>query len=681
MMSSSPSAIIEDFAFQHSSPLSLRQQPLPTPPAPLPDQVSEPHDYNFSGAVYDESTSGTESENQTATENEEEEELLDIDRRTSGCSSISSFPASVSQHVPPRPSQYGSPRTPTKRDSVDSHRSYGSERAGFSVRSPKTFPEYQSPFRHPSSVRALQMRDEVMSDTHSVIRHRRSGSQMSSYSARSSYSTHSSPTKRSSRSNRGSPQKATSNLRKEFPLVLLHCTMLPPTLLSQATSHEDALICDLLPEPYQKRWHHLRDKLVEDVEIKTRGILIAHPREDYDLLEERLLESLDLERPRIRHNHYFSTDNNGTDSGFESGSTTGDDNDGDGPDDTKCPDCGRKLRTDETARKWEVKVFAANGLLRAGAWGAAWQEMEKVDVEVRVWLPEDTRRDLEAKIALLDSIPASTEGDDAGQPEVPTAREREVYGASGRGSRSQSDIDGFCQDPPTSMPDPAPPIPPPQSLPVQDDDLGKLMVAAIQKFSHERRNFLVVLLSGLMLLLAMMAKTSPEGQQQVHHGLYNPTSSAYSAETLTTTITTTSVAVATATATVTTSILAQPPPPIPNPLENVLSMERNHNDSNSWETLDETSWTTLDHATDTIMVDTASTASTLVLSNVVVETTTTSMSGEMAVETTTSAEPTQEDAGEDACTETSSLMMESETTATETETEIETVLETGPVET
>ncbi|KAL6253377.1 hypothetical protein RBB50_001100 [Rhinocladiella similis] len=665
-MSSSPSAIIEDFAFQHSSPLSLRQQPLPTPPAPPSDQVSAPHDYNFSGAVYDESASGTDSGNHTTTENEEEEGLLDIDRRTSGCSSISSFPASVSHHVTSRSSQYGSPRTPTKRDSVDSHGLYSSEDAGFPVRSPKTFPEYQSPFRHPSSVRALQMRDEVMSDTHSVIRHRRSGSQMSSYSARSSYSMHSSPTKRSSRSNRGSHQKATSNLRKEFPLVLLHCTMLPPTLLSQATAHQDALICDLLPEEYQKRWQHLRDKLVEDVEIKTRGILIAHPREDYDLLEERLLDSLDLERPRIRHNHYFPNDSNGADSGFESGSTTSDDTDGDGPNDTKCPDCGRKLRADETARKWEVKVFAANGLLKAGAWGAAWQEMEKVDVEVRVWLPEDIRRDLEAKIALVDAIPVSAESD-AGQPQVPTAREREVYGASGR-ARSQSEIDGFCQES-ASMPDQASPLP--QTLPVQDD-LAKLMVAALQKFSHEQRNLLVILLSGLMLWFAMMPKASTEGQLPA---LYDPTS-AYLAETLTTTVTSTSVAVATAT--ITTSILAQPSPPAPGLLEDVRTMVRDHNEGVSREALgeDETC-TTLDHATDTLVVVDTSTASTLISPSPAEPTTTSD--GEISVETSSSDSLQEDDGGAAECPETSSVMMEAETAET-TETRIRKELETGIVE-
>jgi len=235
-------------------------------------------------------------------------------------------------------------------------------------------------------------------------------------------------------------------LKKEFPLVLLHCTLLPPTILLHSTNYDDSLISELLPEEYKKRWIALRDKVVGDAEVRTRGILISHPREDYELLEERLLESLDLEKPRIRHNHYFPTDNSGADSGFESGSLSGDDADFDSSADIKCPDCGRRLRPDEVNRKWEIKVFAANGLMRAGAWDAAWQDMEKVDVEVKVWLPEEIQLDLEAKLALLEAsreemTPADT-SDNLRDPENTSSREREVYGDPGR-LRSQAEIDGF----------------------------------------------------------------------------------------------------------------------------------------------------------------------------------------------------------------------------------------------
>jgi hypothetical protein len=373
---------------------------------------------------------------------------------------------------------------------------------------------------------------------------------MSSYSNRSSYSTHTCPTKRSSRSNRGSPHKGTSNLRKEFPLVLLHCTLLPPTLLSQSTSHGDTFINAFLPDEYKKRWITLQDKLVEDVEVRTRGILIAHPREDYELLEERLLESLDLERPRIRHNHYFPHDGNGGDSGFESGSVTGDESDNEAPSDSKCPDCGRRLRPDETPKKWEVKVFAANGLMKAGAWAAAWQEMEKVDVEIKVWLPEEVRRDLEAKIALIETLPVDNEDVDPeyniNQHESAATREQEVYGASGR-VRSQSEIDGFLEE--SKIPQQASPTMPQPS--VKETDLTTLMLASMRKLSHDHRNFILGMLSCLVLFLALVGKNSSTGDAPS----LNKSIPTHVAETLTTTVTTTSVAIATAT--ITTSIVAQ----------------------------------------------------------------------------------------------------------------------------
>ncbi|KIW55102.1 hypothetical protein PV05_07410 [Exophiala xenobiotica] len=551
--SSSPSTaeIIEGFAFQHSSPLSLRQQPLSSPPAPPCNDPSQVHDYNFSGVVYDDTTAAAESEDQGEVEDEQEEELLDNDRRISGCSSISSFPASISQRVPSKQSHYDNPRTPTKRDSTISHGLHKSGGRDCPVTSPRSLREYHSPFRHPSSVRALQMRDEIMSETHSVLRHRRSGSQVSSYSNRSSYSAHTSPTKRSSRSNRGSPHKGTSNLRKEFPLVLLHCTLLPPTLLSQSTSHGDTFISDFLPGEYKQRWITLQDKLVEDVEVRTRGILIAHPREDYELLEERLLESLDLERPRISHDHYFPHDGSGGDSGFESGSMTGDETDNEVPSEAKCPDCGRRLRPGETPRKWEVKVFAANGLMRAGAWAAAWQEMEKVDVEVKVWLPEEVRRDLEAKIALIETSPPGREDADPeydiSQPECATTREQEVYGTSGR-VRSQSEIDGFLEE--SKIPQQAAPTvlqPAPKEM-----DLTTLMLASMRKLSQDHRNFILGVLSCLVLFLALVGQNSSSG----HEPALDRSNPTHLPETLTTTVTTTSVAIATAT--VTTSIVAQP---------------------------------------------------------------------------------------------------------------------------
>jgi hypothetical protein len=266
---------------------------------------------------------------------------------------------------------------------------------------------------------------------------------MSSYSQRSAYSSSTSPTKRSSRSNRGSPQKSGSGLRKEFPLVLLHCTLLPPNPRLKYSAADEALVVELLPEKYRKRWIALREKLA-DIEVSSRGVLINHPKEDYARLEESLLESLDLEQPRIRDDHYIPLSDSGTDSGFESGSATEEEASAEGSARANCPDCGCQLKSELPDRNWEVKVFAANGLLKGPAWAAAWQEMEKVDVEINVWLPEDVHRELEAKLALLelpaDEAPPHDQfvNETSDEAESPSARDREVYGKTGPNERDNN---------------------------------------------------------------------------------------------------------------------------------------------------------------------------------------------------------------------------------------------------
>lgn len=557
----SPSVEAASFAFQQSSPLSLRRHPLSSPPAPPLSDAAQDHDYNFSGVAEGEGNSEIELDDALAIEAVQDIDLLDIDRRISGCSSISSFPASsiARQQTSPRDGYQGGPRTPTRKESFSASRSF--ERSGgleHIVSSSRSAREYHSAFRHPSSVRALQMRDEVMSETQSVLRHhRRSGSQMSAYSQRSSFSTSTSPTKRSNRSHRGSPQKPSSNLRKEFPLVLLHCTLLPPTLLPHLSAEDDPFLIELLPPEYRKRWDALKEKLVDDLEVKSRGILIPHPREDYELLEERLLETLDLERPRIRHNHFLHQDVNNGDSGFESGSVTDDDAD-DSPNITreaKCIDCGSNLRSRKDDRRWEVKVYAANGLMRAGAWGAAWQEMEKVDVEIRVWLPGPVRRDLEAKMTGLESSqlpPSIDQADPEGivldDESTLDTREREVYGVSGR-PRSQAEIDGLYDELPR-VPISSPEMPIPMR---EEPDLQKLLVQSMQKFAQDRKNILVGVLSFLVLFFALASKDQTEKGNRAH------VASIQSTEVLTTTVTATAVAFSTET--ITTSISLGTPSP------------------------------------------------------------------------------------------------------------------------
>lgn len=190
-------------------------------------------------------------------------------------------------------------------------------------------------------------------------------------------------------SRRGSASK--QRFKREYPLVLLHCNLLPPSLpvIGYTGAPNQKILKEALPMKYYRRWKLLEEKAGSGV-LRERGVLISHPEDAYDLLEERLLESLELQQPRLHHGHFL--EQHEYDSDRDDGAT--DDEQG-----KVCPDCGVRVVTcNDQNRKWEIKVFAANGLMKAGAWAAAWKEMEKVDVEVGLWLPRDVRRGLQKRL-------------------------------------------------------------------------------------------------------------------------------------------------------------------------------------------------------------------------------------------------------------------------------------------
>lgn len=245
-----------------------------------------------------------------------------------------------------------------------------------------------SPFRHPSSVRAMQM-DVTPPFSYSPyissprsLRHRASAS-----------SKHSTP--RSVHAKRLTPAAATKE-KREYPLVLLHVTLLPIVL-----PYSLELMTAVLPESIMENYNLLRDKVNETT--LERGILLAHPKEDYELLEERLLESLELRLPRIlKCGHFHPPDDLDAGTAEESEDEVDEQEVADKNDLDICNDCGRRIRDGRMGcgsgvRRWNIKIYAANGLMRAGAWAAAWREMERVDVEIEPWIPEDLRRELEAK--------------------------------------------------------------------------------------------------------------------------------------------------------------------------------------------------------------------------------------------------------------------------------------------
>lgn len=244
------------------------------------------------------------------------------------------------------------------------------------------------PFRTPSSVRAMQMSSptqSVFASPRSVKRHlptvSRIGTPNSQYS----------PSKRT-------PTR--SKFKKEQPLVLLHVTVLP---LQWPYSHlmTSADVPDSLHR-VKDSWRLLQEKLGDTV--LERGVLLPHPQDSYEVLEERLLEALELPvRPRakiLKCGHYMGP----TDADIP----TSDDESGE---DTMrrssilerkwCDICRRDVRVElvgdvgKGERRFRVKIYASNGLMRAGAWAAAWKEMERVDVELEPFVESHLTADLE----------------------------------------------------------------------------------------------------------------------------------------------------------------------------------------------------------------------------------------------------------------------------------------------
>ncbi|EFR04049.1 hypothetical protein MGYG_07055 [Nannizzia gypsea CBS 118893] len=274
--------------------------------------------------------------------------------------------------------------------------------------------DMDSPFRHPSSVRAMQMGDEDYYDDGCMD----DGNYFSSPPSRNgrmSGRQHGSP-RMSDVSFRSSPMSPSEQQSyhasppqqiqpsKEYALVLLHCTLLPPcfplSLPPGFPPPSKELLREILPDAYWTRWKLLEEKIGSTGILRDRGILISHPQEAYDLLEERLLETMGLTRPRLAYGHFIG----GGDDTDEDEHTTEDE---DEKYDTetgcvkhKCQDCGQRVinNRDGVEKKWEVRVYAANGLMGQGAWSAAWKEMEKVDVEVGLCLPTKLRNELEQRL-------------------------------------------------------------------------------------------------------------------------------------------------------------------------------------------------------------------------------------------------------------------------------------------
>ncbi|KAI2610423.1 hypothetical protein GGR54DRAFT_617734 [Hypoxylon sp. NC1633] len=233
------------------------------------------------------------------------------------------------------------------------------------------------PFRTPSDVRAIQM----SSPTPSVL-----GSPRSAKRQFPTVSRVGTPSAQYSPKLMSTPSRFKG--RKEPPLVLLHVTLLP--LRWVWTDLLNDLDTDKISEQVKvlrESWRLLQDRLGDTV--LERGILLSHPQNDYEVLEERLLEALELPQRRrariLECGHYLGPANEPSltedeESEDEWGSVQS------RAKDKRhwCKTCSTEIRYDSLGpgKSFRVKVYASNGLVKEGAWAACWKEMERVDAEL-----------------------------------------------------------------------------------------------------------------------------------------------------------------------------------------------------------------------------------------------------------------------------------------------------------
>jgi hypothetical protein len=288
------------------------------------------------------------------------------------------------------------------------------------------------PFRNPASVRAMQMSSPPSLPAYDGSRERKGNYKLTTPSRTSRSDTVSTTASRRSRVQRDSVHsdyqalqspRSTPTPQQSLPLVLLHVTILPMQLLY---AHD--FMIKAMPGWLVENYRVLGEKL-QDIILMRRGILISHPRDEYDVLEERILESLELKTPRLlKCGHFVGADvdtdqdddededrgsvtDRGTGRGSRmSGGTITAEEEAEWKDPTSesddasvCVDCHRSVKRPGRGvgigtKKWEIKIYAANGLMRAGAWSAAWSEMERCDVEISPWIPNDVRKALDKRL-------------------------------------------------------------------------------------------------------------------------------------------------------------------------------------------------------------------------------------------------------------------------------------------
>jgi hypothetical protein len=278
----------------------------------------------------------------------------------------------------------------------------------------------------------------------------------------------------------------------------------------------------------KESWRLLQEKLGDTV--LERGILLPHPQDSYEVLEERLLEALELPvHPRaliLKCGHYM-----GPSEMPSSDEETGDYWSREQREERKwCDICGRDVRVEEVGdvekgeRKFRIKIYASNGLMRAGAWAAAWREMERVDVEIEPFVEGHLGVELEHLATITrHEMPAEVEQhEDDGFVDEDTvehvhAHEHEVHEESPPIHEEDEALrrkildeermrEVYGQDAP-EVQRPRPERRSSSRASVHDDSLPNLLLAAFKVAMQDRKNMAIVLLSLFILILSLRPST------------------------------------------------------------------------------------------------------------------------------------------------------------------------------
>jgi hypothetical protein len=429
-------------------------------------------------------------------------------------------------------------------------------------------------FRTPSSVRAIQM----SSPPPSVFSSPRSSKRPAHAHALPTISRLGSPSVSAQYSPKGRSTPPRFKARKEAPpLVLLHVTLLPlrwswGSVLENVGNAHEALSDQA--KSLREAWRVLHDRMGDTV--LERGILLPHPQNDYEVLEERLLEALDLplrRRARILEcGHYLGPANE---------FTLPEDLDSEDDDyDTRstfsaarstlstaaglkkthwCATCRHEIRLDSLGigKIFRVKVYASNGLMRAGAWEACWKEMERVDCEIEPIVEAVVQDELESLAAAQRAEqerheeeeqhePDHEQDESFAQPHEPhivssppnpeisvdpeqlhvhanseerrrldEERLREIYGHTPPPPQARDTTSSMHPHPDSYIPPPTPPSPSEEAFERREQrrrsyqalSLPELLLEAVKVLLNDRKNVVIAIL--VILALGLSVRTAP----------------------------------------------------------------------------------------------------------------------------------------------------------------------------